>query len=271
MARRPAASAAAENGAPFYERRGFQGTVAVVGLLTAIWGLSGVPSPWSLLGDLFSTDVARSNTEIVLDSSAAMAESFTKGETKLEAAVDALQAAGGRNDEGLGLRQTNPGCEFEEEPLVDVGTDHVEQVVSAAEQLHPEGKSNIIGAVLAALGEFRANPDFNRPGSVRRVLVYTAGQDDCFSGDVSERIRAELEGADVSASFTLIALNASETDLARLHGLESALESAGVASETIAADDPEQLDEANEQVSEESEEAIEAAEEEQEKEETVSG
>jgi hypothetical protein len=271
MARRPAAAADAKNGAPFYERRGFQGMVAVVGLLTAIWGLSGAPSPWSFLDELLSTDVARSNTEIVLDTSAAMAEPFAEGETKLEAAVDALQAAGGRNDEGLGLRQTNPSCEFEEEPLVGIGTDHVDQVVSAAEQLHPEGKSNIIGAVLAALGEFRANPDYNRLGSVRRVLVYTAGQDDCFSGNPGERIRAELAGAHVSASFTLIALSASETDLARLHVFESVLESAGVSAETVAADNPEQLDQANEQAAEESEDALDAAEEEKEKEETVSG
>lgn len=273
MARRRASARPADGdgGIPFYERRGFQGTVAVVGLLAAIWGLLGAPPPWKMVHDLFKTELARSNTEIVLDTSAAMSKRFASGETKLAAAVHALESGGQRDDEGLGLRLTNPDCKSEEDPLIRVGTHHVEKVLSTAKELKPGGRSNITQAVKDALAEFRANPDFHRPGSVRRVLVYTSGHDDCFGHDFGEKIEAALELTRGAASFTLIALKPTAADRRRLAGIEGALESAGAAVETIPAESPEELEEASEQAGQETEQALEEAEEEREEGEKMSG
>lgn len=273
MARRRETAAPADRSgvSPFYERRVFQGTAAVVGLLAGIWGLLGPPPPWRLIGDLFEAEIARSNTEIVLDTSAAMAKRFANGETKLAAAVRALQSGGQRNDEGLGLRLTNPDCKSEEDPLIGVGTHHVEKVLSTAESLKPNGRSNITQAVKDALAEFRANPDFHRRDSVRRVLVYTSGHDDCFGHDFGEKIEADLKLTHGAASFTLIALKPTEADRRRLAGIEAALESAGAAVETIPAENPGELEEASERAEQETEQALEEAEEERKEGEGMSG
>jgi hypothetical protein len=271
MARGGTPSGETKEAPPFYERRSFQGTVAVVGLLAAVWGLLGAPPPWKIVQELSEADLARSNTEIVLDTSTAMGDSFTDGETKLGAAIHAIRAGGARNDEGLGLRLTNPDCESEERPLIDVGKHHVEAVRGAAEKLKPEGKSNITGAVAEALAEFRANPDFNRPGSVRRVVVYTSGHDDCPGDGLSKEIEVDLELTHEATSFTLIALRPSEADSRQLNALESALDSAGAVAETVHAESPEELEEATAQADSETEQAVEEAKQEETEEKTVSG
>lgn len=263
----------AKGGAPFYERPGFKGTAAVVALATAIFALLGVPKLWNVIGDVFAGEgVAVSNTEVILDTSSAMGDPFEdEGETKLDAAVRAIGQSGERDDEGLALRRTVPSCEEDGELLVDFGTDHKGEVLSVAEEQQAEGKSNIVNAVIEALGDFRTNPEFAGPRSTRRVLVFTAGQDDCFEGDVAGKIKAELKGADISASFTLIALKASGEDLERLEELENALLSADAFVETRRPETTEQLEDVVEEVKKESSQAIEAGEEEEEMEETISG
>jgi hypothetical protein len=266
-----------DEGTPhFYERPGFLGTAAVVGLVSAIWALVGAPTPWKVVGDVFSTEgVALSNTEVILDTSSAMGDPFEgEADTKLDAAVRAIGQSGERDDEGLALRRTNPSCEGEEELLVDFGTDHKGEVLSVAEEQRPEGKSNITNAVIEALGDFRTQ-DFGGPRSTRRVLVFTAGRDDCFEGNMAGKIKAELKGADISASFTLIALKVSGVELERLEELKNALESADAYVETRTPRTEEQLDGVVEDVKEQSRQAIEEGEEraveEEEAGETVSG
>jgi hypothetical protein len=261
-----------ETGGPFYEERWFQGTVAVVGLVSAIWALGGLPRPWGIIGDLFAEEAtALSHTEIVLDTSAAMDGQFEGDETKFDAALRAIGQAGGRDDEGLALRRTSADCGGGDELLVDFGTDNKEEVLESAGKQQPEGKSNIVNAVVEAVGDFRNEREFKGPRSTRRVLVFTSGQDECFEGDVAGKIKAELEEAEVSASFTLIALKASGEDLQQLEELKSALQSADAYVETRAPDSSEELEEAIGEVNEEADEAIEEGTEEKSGEETVSG
>jgi hypothetical protein len=245
----------------------------IVALVAGIWSFIGIPTPWTIVGELFEGEApALSNTEVVLDTSAAMGEPFKANETKLQAAVGAIHQAGERDDEGLALRPTSPECDSEEkEPLVKFGKHHKGEILSVAENLHPEGKANITQALVEAVGDFRTNADFDGPGSTRRVLVFTTGLDECFEGDVAERIESELRGAKVSASFTLIALKASEEELAQLAELEKGLKSAKASVETRTPGNPTQLAGVVEEVKEEASQAIEENKEEKETEETISG
>jgi hypothetical protein len=262
----------AEKEASFYEERWFQGTVAVVGLVSAIWALGGLPRPWDMISDLFAAEAAAlSHTEIVLDTSAAMNEQFEGDETKFDAAVRAIGQAGGRDDEGLALRGTEPGCGSDDELLVDFGTGNTDEVLETAEEQQPAGESNIVNAVIEAVADFRNEREFKGPRSTRRVLVFTSGQDECFEGDVAGKIKAELEEAAVSASFTLIALKASGEDLQQLEELKNALESTDAYVETRTPDSSEELEETVGDIKQESGEAIKEGEEEKEVEETISG
>lgn len=261
-------------GGPFFESNWFKGAGALVVLLGGVVALGGAVGHWSFVKDLFEGEaVALSNTEIVLDTSAAMGASFEGQEkTKLQAAVGAIRQAGEREDEGLALRVTSPTCEGEEEePLVGFGKHHKSEVLSAAEEQQPEGKANITGAVVAAIGDFRTNSQFDGPGSVRRVLVFTSGGDECFEGDVANRIESELKGSNVSASFTLIALKASGAELKQVAELEQALQAAHANVETRTPQNSEELEETVEEVKEESSQAIEDGKEEKATEETISG
>jgi hypothetical protein len=261
-----------KSGTHFYEEHWFQGTVAVVGLVSAIWAIGGFPRAWNILSDAFSAEAAAlSHTEVVLDTSAAMADSFAGDESKFDAAVRAIGQAGGRDDEGLALRRTSADCGGGGDLLVDFGTNNKEDVLDVAAEQQPAGKSNIVNAVIEAVGDFRNEREFKGPRSTRRVLVFTSGQDECFEGDVAGKIKAELEEAGVSASFTLIALKASGEDLRQLEELKSALQSADAYVETRTPNTSEELEETVGEIQEESDEAIEEGAEETNTEETISG
>jgi hypothetical protein len=261
-----------KGGTPFYEDHWFQGTVAVIGLISAVWALGGIPSPWSIVGDVFKAEaVAASNTEIVLDTSAAMDEPFEGDETKFDAALGAIEQAGERDDEGLALRRTGAECSSAGDRLVDFGKGHKEDVLNEASEQQPEGRSNIVSAVIEAFGDFRNEPAFSGPASTRRVLVFTSGEDECFKGDVAGKIKAELADAKVSTSFTFIALKASGAALRQLEELKDALKSVDAFVETRAPESTGELEEAVGEVKEESLEAVNEGSEDQEVEKTTSG
>lgn len=232
--------------APFYDSPRFKGTVAVVGLVSAVLAILGAPKLIDVIDEAVSTEeaVAISNTAVILDTSATMDQPFEAGDTRFDAAVQAMGQAVPGNKEGLALRRTGPECDgAEEEPLVGFGTGNRDEVLKEAKAQHPDGKSNIVKAVIEAVEEFRSNPKFNRPDSTRRILVFTSGLDECFSGNVADKLSAELKGDRISASFALIALNASGKGLVQLRELESALESAGADPEIYTPDDQGELDE----------------------------
>jgi hypothetical protein len=258
----------------FWERGWFKGVVAVVGLVAAIWALIGAPRLWDVVADAFSTDPPVSYTEVVLDTSSAMGEDFEgDGETKLDAAVRAIrQSVGELGHEGLALRRTGSSCGEPSELIVDFASDHADEVTNKAQEQQPGGSPNLTTAVIAALDDFKTKERSEGPPSTRRVLIFTAGIDECFEGDVARKIKSELEGAEVSraSTITLIALKPSSRELQKLEGLEAAL---GPYADVQTPENVEELEGAVEQVAQKDDQAEERIEEteEDEVEKTVSG
>jgi hypothetical protein len=207
--------------AAFYEHRWFQGTVAVVGLATAIWALVGAPKPWQVASDLSATELSLSNTEIILDASTAMGKPFGD-ETKLSAAQDAIaQYTVPRGEEGLSLRRVGGSCGEAGKVLVGLGVDHSEEVTDAAEEQRVGGKSNLASAVVAAIKDFSTSESLK--GRTARVVVFAGGTDECEVESPTAEIKDALEGTGIKAQFRFIALKPSEEEVERLEEFEEAV------------------------------------------------
>lgn len=209
---------------PFFERRTFQGTAAVVALATAILALIGPLR--GIVNDLFPTTEPVSWVEVVLDTSSAMEKGFG-GETRLEAATAAIEKAVKELDNtGLGLRRTATSCEGKSKQLVGLDDGNAGEVIDEAQSLSPEGSASIVDAVVGGLEEFNQEPIASRGPQSRRLLVFTAGVSECSDGNLGEEVAEALESADISESskLELIALGASGEERAQLEGFEAALE-----------------------------------------------
>lgn len=212
---------AEEKRAPFYERGLFKGAVAVVGLAAAVWALTGAPKPWQVAAEINTGPTWRYNTELIVDSSAAMAKRFG-GKTKLEVAVDGIsRAVKGNDNENLALRSAGGSCGGEGEELVDFGPDHGEDVVSEAEGLRPHGHSNMVAPVLAAIDQFKEER-FQNPEAKNRVLIFMGSEDECALDPYGE-IKRELSRADIEASFQVFALRMSKKQLKGLRHFRRAM------------------------------------------------
>jgi len=207
---------------PFYERRWFKGTVAVVGLVTAVWAFAEIPKPNKIFNSLVSstTTVPRVNTEIVLDSSAWMAKRFGK-ETKFEAVAHAIDGnVADSSRRGLSLRATGGGCGNNGEQLVDFGDHHDDDVRTELARQHPAGNANLVKTVLGAVEDFEA-ADL-KPDSVGRIAVFTAGRDDCLDSSARE-IREALSALGVKTTFHFYALGLSAAEMADMRRLKREL------------------------------------------------
>ncbi len=208
---------------PFYERRAFQGTAAIVALATALLALVGPLK--GVVDDLFPSTEPVTWVEVVLDTSEAMDEEFD-GVTKLEAANQAIQKAVKELDNsGLGLRRTATTCGGESEQVVPLGGDHGDDVVEEARELRPEGESSIVDAVVGGLEEFNREPMASRGPKSRQLLVFTTAAGECSDDDLAEELKETLEGADISAAsrVELIALGASSAEKQQLEEFKVAL------------------------------------------------
>lgn len=209
---------------PFYERRAFQGTAAVVALTTAILALVGPLK--GIVDDLFPTTEPVSWVEVVLDTSSAMEKEFD-GETRLQAAAQAIEKAVKELDNsGLGLRRTATSCDGRSKQIVQLGSGHTNEVIDEAQNQSPAGDSSIVDAVIGGLEEFKREPIASRGPQSRRLLVFTAGVSECSGGNLGEEIAEALESADISESskLELIALGASSEERRQLAEFESALD-----------------------------------------------
>lgn len=207
--------------APFYERGAFKGAVAVVGLVAAVWAFTGAPKPWQVAAEINTGPTWRYNTEIIVDSSSAMAKRFG-GKTKLEVAVDGIsRSVKGNDSENLALRSAGGSCGSEGEELVDFGPDHGDDVVAQAQELHPHGRSNMVAAVLAAIDQFKEER-FQNPEAKNRVLIFMGSEDECALDPYSE-IKRELARADIEASFQVFALRMSKRQLKDLRHFRHAM------------------------------------------------
>lgn len=209
---------------PFYERRTFQGTAAVVALVAAILALVGPLK--GIVDDLFPATEPVSWVEVVLDTSSAMGKGFD-GETRLQAATEAIEKAVKELDKsGLGLRRTATSCGGRSEQLVNLDSGNADEVIGEAQSLHPEGNASIVDAVVGGLEEFNGEPMASRGPQSRRLLVFTAGVSECSSGNLGEEVAEALESANISESskVELIALGASGEERAQLAGFEAELD-----------------------------------------------
>lgn len=210
----------------FYQRSWFQGTGAVVALLTAVWALVGAPKPWDAIGDIFSSDLPATNAAIVFDASEGMNRQFDQPGTnlsKLEAASDAVRIYGSPlSNQGLALRRVGGPCSEPGPRLVDFGADHGDDVADVAGEQRAGGKSNLAATVIAAIDDFADTDRFPDPDAQKQVVIFAGTTDQCQTG-ANQRIAEELEEADIEADFELIGVRLSATDQDRLRGLKKAL------------------------------------------------
>ncbi len=209
--------------APFYEQRWFQGTVAVVGLLGAIWAFSGAPKPWDAATRLTAVKVAHANTQIILDASAGMAAPFGKG-TKLDAATEAIRKyVVPLEEEGLSLRRTGRSCDEGGELLVDFGPGHGDDIVDAAVEQRAEGESSLAYAVIEAIEEFTATGRFQGPAATKQVVIITGAATDACLDNAPAEIRRKLEDSGIDATFKVVALKATGPARQQLKSFTTAL------------------------------------------------
>ena len=212
---------------PFYQGPWFQGTLAVVGLLTAVWALVGAPKPWNAIGDLFSSELPRVNAEIVFDASGRMRDPFGFGGgkrvSKLDAAADAVSTYGASlSNEGLALRRVGGQCPGPGPQLVEFGANHGDEVGDVAREQPARGSSNLAATVVAAIDDF-ADPDrFPDPRAPKQLVIFAGTPDQC-QGDAYGRIRDAIEKTGVRGDFELIGLRFSLADQEKLSRLQAAL------------------------------------------------
>lgn len=189
---------------PFYEHRSFQGAVAVIGLLTAVWALIGAPRPWSVATKVTAGEaLPLSNTEVVLVADRSMGESFD-GTTKMDAAVEAIDVIGrSTSNQGLALRRGGERCGDPGKQIVDFGAHHGDDVVAAAEDVVPAGQADLSSAVNGALDDLEDSS--LKPESRKGVIVFLGGKDKCDEEAVAD-VRREIEAHGVSPQFKIIAL-----------------------------------------------------------------
>lgn len=211
----------------FFERRHFQGTVAVVGLFSAILAIVGAPKLWNVVSDLFAGGAPpTSYTEVVLDTSASMGGPFHGNETMLQAAAHEIgESVKELTNEGLGLRRTARTCEGRSERLISLGKEHTDEVTAAAQQQRPEGRSNIVDAVIGALQDFQTPDIQSRPPSSRRLLVFTTAVNECRKRSVAQELENAISAKEISArsSLAVFALQPSAGEQSQLEALERVL------------------------------------------------
>jgi hypothetical protein len=218
-----------EKSPAFYERRPFRGVVAVLGLVTAMLAIAGPLR--SVIDGLFpgpGTPVL--NAEVIFDTSAAMEKPMRGSEKRRDTALEALGDTRFWPAEGVGLRRTDPSCDQEpSDLLVPIGTGHVDEVQAVAARQKPEGSSNLVAAIASAVSEFMEPPYSHDPTGDKRVIVFTAGVDEC-TADPAGQLESLLRGSGINrarSEFKLIGLKASASEARRLGRIEDVLRRAG--------------------------------------------
>jgi hypothetical protein len=204
---------------PFYEERWFQGTAAVLGLVTAVFALVGPPKLWDVIRDALASELPPDNTQYILDASAAMEAEFGADETKLLAAARTIaDAVEGREGVGLALRRFGGACGEPGDLLVDFGDDRAVEIAEVAGEQEASGESNLVNAVVAAIDDYSDVDRFPRdPGFERRIVVVTGSADGCFGDGAAEQIRRRMAQTGVELDFTFVgvAVPAEERDSLR--------------------------------------------------------
>ena len=181
---------------PFYEHRAFQGTAAVVALVTALLALAGPLG--NAIDGLFPDPPERGAwVQVVLDTSAVMGEGFGDGEeTRLEAAIGGVaKAIKELDNSAVGLRSTSTSCEGESRKLVDLADGDAQDVIEDARKQRPAGDASIVDAILGGLDEFNREPMRSHGPESRTLLVFTTASRSCPWDDPTGEVERRLEQA----------------------------------------------------------------------------
>jgi hypothetical protein len=118
-------------------------------------------------------------------------------------------------------------------PLVAFGDGHADDVGKAAREQSPEGASNLVNAVVAAIDDFNDGDRFPSDREfVKRIVVVTGTSDACFEEDASEMIRRRLEQADIVLDFTFVGVAVPEDERDRLREVAGDLEAPVIFADT---------------------------------------
>lgn len=179
-------------GTPIEKKKWYKTIKAIIGMVTAlicsIVAIIQITRPTIIKVQNVQAPVSKvrkvqENTEIVLDRSADMSESFD-GKTKWDAAVSAIDACleyqVAQND-NLALRIFGGSCSENDntELLVDFQQHNKDKVRNALKKIKLVGQPTLASALLEATGDFN---DLDRFGSVNKKVIIIAGSyDSCHS------------------------------------------------------------------------------------------
>jgi von Willebrand factor type A domain len=195
-------------GRPFYQRPWFLATAAVVALAGGIWSGVGAPTPWKLVSDLVTDDVAAYNTMIVLDASGGMRDRFGRDGTKFDAAAEAVEEfVSPFENQGFGLRTFGGSCERPGTRHVDLGAKHNDDVSDAVKEIEPRGNANLSTTLTAAIDDL-SREDRVPAGSPKQIVVFTGSGDAC-GRDTADDLRSQMKLIGVTTVFKIVAVKPS--------------------------------------------------------------
>jgi hypothetical protein len=209
-------------GGPFYERRWFQGTAAVVALLGALIALIGPLR--GAVSDLFSSSTPHFETEVVFDRGSAMNGKLAQAKRQLRKEIHTPLY----RDAGLALRTFGGSCHGGGEPVVDFGTHHVHAVIQGVNGVERgEGPSDVYDAVSAAVRDLTDLP----AGTETNVLVYLGAVSGCGASGNPARENAQLihglvQQSGIRVTIRFFGIGLSPSDSEQLHAFKHVLHNA---------------------------------------------
>jgi WD40 repeat protein len=151
---------------------------------------------------------AKVNTEFVFDASNAMAQSerWSMAQT-----VFSDQATYATRREQLALRTVGGGCTIPDDPVVPLGSDQADRLVSAVKALKPQGDAALVDSIKAASDDLPADAD-----AQNTIILVSAGEDTCLIKSQKDPCAAmtavadSLKRAGIKFTLHIVALRAGD-------------------------------------------------------------
>jgi hypothetical protein len=151
---------------------------------------------------------AKVNTEFVFDASNAMAQSER---WSIAQTVFSDQATYATRREQLALRTVGGGCTVPADPVVPLGTDQADRLVSAVKALKPQGDAALVDSIKAASDDFPSDAD-----AQNTIVLVSAGEDTCLIKSQKDPCAAmtavadSLNRAGIKFTLHIVALRAGD-------------------------------------------------------------
>ena len=148
------------------------------------------------------------NTEFIFDASSAMAD---PERWRIAQTVFGDQATYATRREQLALRKVGGGCDVPADPLVPLGANQADRLVSAVKGLTPAGDAALVDSVKAAADDMPSDAE-----AQNTIILVSAGEDTCLAQQQKDPCAAMSAAADglkrAGIKFTLhiVALRANE-------------------------------------------------------------